>query len=76
MLKVNYAIDSHKLIYHLKWVSSLVIVNNQWEKAKENFLFVKDQLNIIKYKKNCRMYEVYRFFDRFTNDNVVHKNFI
>ena len=35
MSKDKYAIDSHKLIYHPKWVSSLVDVNGQWEKAKE-----------------------------------------
>ncbi len=36
----------------------------------------KDKLNIIKCKKNCPTYEVYRYPDRLMNDNVVHKNFI
>tara|TARA_B100000035_G_scaffold36111_1_gene27277 strand:- start:9811 stop:10917 length:1107 start_codon:yes stop_codon:yes gene_type:complete len=48
----------------------------QSEKRKENFFFVKDKLNIIECRKNCRMDEVNRYLDRLMNDNVVHKNFI
>ena len=31
----RYKIDSHKLMYHPRVVSSLLDVNNEWEKAKE-----------------------------------------
>jgi cyclic pyranopterin phosphate synthase len=46
------------------------------KKREENFYFVKDKLNIIECRKNCRMDEVNRYLDRLINDKVIHKNFI
>lgn len=48
----------------------------QGEKRKENFFFVKNKLNIIECRKNCRMDEVNRYLDRLQNNKVLHKNFI
>ena len=30
----RYGIDSHKLVYHPRWVASLLDVGSDWEKAK------------------------------------------
>lgn len=49
-----------------------------WEgdKRKENFHFVRNQLDIRQCRVNCRMDEVNRYLDRLAHGKVPHVNFI
>lgn len=49
-----------------------------WEgqKRKDNFNFIKDSLNIVECRKNCRMDEINRYLNQINNKTPKHINFI
>lgn len=49
-----------------------------WEgdKRKENYLLIKDKLDINECRVNCRMDEVNRYLDKLANNSIAHVNFI
>ncbi|GGY28026.1 radical SAM protein [Paludibacterium paludis] len=49
-----------------------------WEgdKRRENFRYVRHELNIKDCRRNCRMDEINRYLDRLVNQTVPHINFI
>lgn len=46
------------------------------DKRKENFRFIKNDLNIVECRKNCRMDEVNRYLYNLVDSDIPHKNFI
>jgi cyclic pyranopterin phosphate synthase len=48
----------------------------QGDKRRENFHYVRHQLDIHECRTNCRMDEVNRYLDRLTHQSVPHINFI
>ena len=48
----------------------------QGDKRRENFQYVRHQLNIHECRKNCRMDEANRYLDRLVRQNIAHINFI
>jgi len=46
------------------------------DQRKRNYHYVKDELNIIECRKNCRMDEVNRYLFDLKNNNIEHINFI
>jgi radical SAM protein with 4Fe4S-binding SPASM domain len=46
------------------------------ERRRENFRYVRHELDIHECRLNCRMDEVNRYLDRIERQNVPHINFI